>query len=72
MRKVIESDNPTYPGWGIEDSNGYIEYEPGTFEKFIEAVAIANAHDAGAESYEDAVFWVKENMGIEIHEETTP
>ncbi len=64
MRKVFESDNPRMRGWGIMDESGYIEYEPDF--NYTDAVAIAQAHDAGVETYEAAVEWALLNLGIEI------
>jgi len=52
---VFDSDNGHY---GIEDSNGAIAYEA-IFDCRQEAEAIANAHNHGAFSYEDALTMIE-------------
>lgn len=44
--------------WGILDADGEIEYEA-TFDTRAEAAQIAAAHDAGADTYEDALAMIE-------------
>ena len=52
-RRVYQDDSGLF---GIL-RNGELEY-PADFETFAEAQAIADAHDFGCETYEDAVAFV--------------
>ncbi len=67
VRTITESDNPEYPGFGI-DFKGGVEYDPGTFATRAEANAIADAHDRGAKTYEEAASMIKFHWAIERDE----
>ena len=54
MRTIFEEDGK----FGILCDGG-LEYET-TFDTYDEAKMIAAAHDAGAETYEDAITWLVE------------
>ncbi|MBP8124931.1 MAG: hypothetical protein KAZ26_19970 [Caldilineaceae bacterium] len=58
MRTITESDSFEHPGFGIY-CDGEVEYESGIFSTREEANMIADAHDRGATTYEEAVEMAK-------------